>query len=156
MSASLSSKATWLQSTISDLLVSPYIHFRAPAGLGIHMGHGPIDLFSTKFNNNFTPDVKATVAGNTVNRDELKQMLLGLQQHYSPDNVKFEIPATEASADSNTVYVKFTGQSKVKGPYEVAIDANVSETEGQKKISSIKLDGDPALFEQKSHDKSEL
>jgi len=94
MAASLSSKATWLKTAIAELLASPHIHFRAPVGLGIRLGPGPIDLFSTKFNNDFTPDVTAVVAGQQVDREGLKEKLLGLQQHYSADNAKFVIDGT--------------------------------------------------------------
>ncbi|KIJ36308.1 hypothetical protein M422DRAFT_34279 [Sphaerobolus stellatus SS14] len=149
MAAALSSNAAWLQSAISELLISPYIHFRAPAAIGIRLGPGPIDVFSTRFNNDFTP--------NRVDREELKQRLLGLQQHYSPDTVTFETPATGTSSDHNEVHVTFTGLSKETGPYKVAIDANVKETSGTRKISSINMEGNPELFRKKaSSEKIEL
>lgn len=54
------------------------------------MGPGPIDLFSTRFNNAFTPDVKAIVAGEEVSREGLKEKLLGLQRHFSgPGGIRF-------------------------------------------------------------------
>ncbi|KIJ38896.1 hypothetical protein M422DRAFT_258303 [Sphaerobolus stellatus SS14] len=86
----LSSNAAWLQIIISELLVSSYIYFRTSAVLGIRFGPGPLDVFSTRFNNGFTPNVTATVASESVNKDDLKERLLGLQQHYSADNTKFE------------------------------------------------------------------
>lgn len=56
---------------------------------GIRMGPGPIDLFSTRFNNTFPENVQATVAGTSVNREQLKDRLLGLQKHYKPDSTQF-------------------------------------------------------------------
>lgn len=82
------SNSAWLQNTLSELLKSPYIHFNHHPR-GIRMGPGPIDLFSTRFNNTFREDVQATVAGESVNREQLKRRLLGLQRHYKPDSTQF-------------------------------------------------------------------
>jgi hypothetical protein len=63
------------------------------------MGPGPVDLFSTKFNNAFTPDVKAVVAGEEVNREGLKEKFLALQRHYgAQDTIKFSKPETSNDA----------------------------------------------------------
>lgn len=56
-----------------------------PRSVGnIIMGPGPIDLFSTRFINTFTEDVKANVSGKDVTRDGLKECLLNLQKHWNP------------------------------------------------------------------------
>lgn len=78
----------WLSTEIAKLLASPHISFPNPPA-GIHLGPGPIDLFSTNFNNIFASDVVAQVDGKGVSRDELKQELLNLQKHWNPDKVKF-------------------------------------------------------------------
>ena len=54
------------------------------------MGPGPVDLFSTKFDNTFARDVKAFVVGKEVSREELKAKLLGLQKHWNTEQVKFQ------------------------------------------------------------------
>lgn len=79
----------WLSKEISDLLASPHISFPKPP-TGIHLGPGPIDLFSTKFNNLFALSVEAVVDGQQVSRDDLKQKLLNLQKHWDPKGVKFQ------------------------------------------------------------------
>lgn len=76
----------WLSKEIADLLASPHISFPK----GIHMGPGPVDLFSTKFNNLFALSVEAVVDGQKVSRDDLKQKLLNLQKHWNPEGVKFQ------------------------------------------------------------------
>jgi hypothetical protein len=81
--------ADWLSTEISKLLVSPHISFPKPPA-GIRLGPGPVDLFSTNFNNLFAPDVVATVDGEKVSRDELKQKLLNLQKHWESDKVRLQ------------------------------------------------------------------
>lgn len=83
----MSSSQEWVQNTLSEILSSPHINF--PKQTAIRMGHGPVDLFSTRFINSFTPDVRATVAGQEMTRDELKQSLLALQKHWNPNSVEF-------------------------------------------------------------------
>jgi hypothetical protein len=56
------------------------------------MGPGPIDLFTTRFLNTFTENVQATVAGQTVTRDQLKSALLNVQKQWNPTDVQFEQP----------------------------------------------------------------
>jgi hypothetical protein len=86
----MSSSNEWLEKTLTDILSSPHISFPQQTGnLHIRMGHGPIDLFSTRFMNSFTDDVKATVAGQEMTRDELKASLLALQKHWNSDSVQF-------------------------------------------------------------------
>ena len=78
----------WLPTELSKLFNSPHISFPKPP-TGIHVGPGPVDLFSTNFNNIFAPDVEATVEGQNVSRDELKQKLLNLQKSWKPEEVEF-------------------------------------------------------------------
>lgn len=79
----------WLSNAISEILNSPHISFPTPPS-GIHLGPGPIDLFSTKFDSTFASDVKVSVDGKGVTRDELKTKLLGLQKHWNPEEVTFK------------------------------------------------------------------
>jgi len=116
------------------------------------MGPGPVDIFSTKFNNNFAPEVKAIVAGQSVDRGGLKEKLLGLQQHYVPGSVKFQ---TESEDDTTTgtsngeAHVSFTGEAEKVGAYEVSISAEVADVDGSRKITSVTFDGKPELFARK-------
>ena len=81
----------WLSKEISQIITSPHISFPKPTGpLQFKMGPGPVDLFSTRFNNAFASDVKATVAGEEVSREDLKAKLLGLQKHWKAEEVKFQ------------------------------------------------------------------
>ncbi|GJJ14885.1 hypothetical protein Clacol_009154 [Clathrus columnatus] len=138
MAATISSKSAWLQQTLSELLSSPYIHFSHRPG--IMMGHGPIDLFSTRFNNTFPSDVQATVAGESVSREELKESLLGLQKHYKADNTQFS-PSDDAVPDDQ-VKVAITSQESNVGPYQIGVTATVNDN----KISTINLDGPVEVF----------
>lgn len=47
------------------------------------MAPGPVDLFSTKFNQMFMPDARGFVGGQEVDRDQLKETLLGLQRRWN-------------------------------------------------------------------------
>lgn len=80
--------SNWLSKELSTLLASPHISFPKPPA-GIHLGPGPIDLFSTNFNNLFASDVETIVDGEPVSRDDLKQKLLNLQKRWNPEKVKF-------------------------------------------------------------------
>jgi len=81
----------WLSKEISQIISSPHISFPKPTGLlQFRMGPGPVDLFSTRFDNAFAFDVRATVAGKEVSREELKAKLLGLQKHWNAEEVKFQ------------------------------------------------------------------
>lgn len=81
----------WLSQEISQIISSPHISSPKPAGsLPFRMGPGPVDLFSTKFNNTFAHDLKAFVVGKEVSREELKAKLLALQKHWNAEQVKFQ------------------------------------------------------------------
>lgn len=81
----------WLSKEISQIISSPHISFPKPTGpLPFKMGPGPVDLFSTRFNNTFASDVKATVAGKEVSREELKAKLLSLQKYWNAEEVRFQ------------------------------------------------------------------
>ena len=75
----------WLGSALTALLAAPYIHFPAPPpGMGrLRMGHGPIDLFSTRFNQLFAQNARGHVNGADVDRDGVKDALLAVQSWWS-------------------------------------------------------------------------
>ncbi|KAF8583300.1 hypothetical protein K439DRAFT_1412317 [Ramaria rubella] len=141
---------TWLQKRLSELLVAPHISFHGPAG--IRMGPGPIDVFSTKFNKLFTPDVKAMVAGEQMSREGLKERLLAMQRHHSTD-INLQMSETDAVGSSDIpeegpseARARFTCILKNKLEYEIEVTAATAETGGRRQISSIQIEGNPELF----------
>ncbi|KAI1783768.1 hypothetical protein LXA43DRAFT_869781, partial [Ganoderma leucocontextum] len=81
--------AEFVQERLSTLLKSPYIHFTQPHIPGLRLGHGPVDLFSTRFANFFTHNATGIVAGEELDKDGLKQALLALQKRWDPDTASF-------------------------------------------------------------------
>lgn len=80
----------WLQEQLKSLLASPYIHFKHPPQLaGRRFGHGPVDLFSTRFNQLFTDDATGVVGGKHVDKAGLKDALLAMQRKWHPDSADF-------------------------------------------------------------------
>ncbi|OCH87551.1 hypothetical protein OBBRIDRAFT_796089 [Obba rivulosa] len=137
----------WLQSQLSTLLASPYIHFNKPTAgplAGLRMGPGPIDLFSTRFANMFTADATGTVAGQAVDRDGLKDALLALQKRWSPDSATFTDEQPQEGQDAATQFT-FTPKD-ADSQVQVTAAATVREEGGATRISSLSLDGDESLF----------
>ncbi|KAI0964643.1 hypothetical protein AcW1_001414 [Taiwanofungus camphoratus] len=83
------SSPQWLEEHLHTLLNSPYIHFPVGQLGGRRMGHGPVDLFSTRFNNFFTKGATGVVNGKDVDRAALKDTLLALQSKWNPATAKF-------------------------------------------------------------------
>lgn len=52
------------------------------------MGHGPVDLFGTRFNQYFMPEAHGTICGHPVDREGIKQGLLNLQKRWNTEEVK--------------------------------------------------------------------
>lgn len=99
MSTNTQPSPEWLQDRLQSLLNSPYIHFNQPKLPHIRMGHGPVDLFTTRFNNWFTSDATGVVAGSTVDKAGLKDALLALQRKWDNDSATFT-PSTSAQEGS--------------------------------------------------------
>ncbi|KAI8980635.1 hypothetical protein BD414DRAFT_102471 [Trametes punicea] len=133
----------FLQDRLSTLLASPHIHFNHPPALGgIRLGHGPVDLFSTRFMNYFTPDATGVVAGKQVDHEGLKNALLALQKKWDGQNANFV--AQEAAAKPTTRLL--WAQRGTGTQADVTAAAEVKEHEGAPKISHLVLDGDESLF----------
>lgn len=49
------------------------------------MGPGPVDAFSVRFEEMFQPFAYGYVCGREVNREELKETLLGLRARWDPE-----------------------------------------------------------------------
>ena len=92
-----SAASAWLQSSLSSLLASPYIHFNQPKVPGMHfrMGPGPIDLFSTRFSNLFTDDATGVVGGKEVDKQGLKDSLIALQRKWDSATAKVIDPESQ-------------------------------------------------------------
>ncbi|PRP89318.1 hypothetical protein PROFUN_02192 [Planoprotostelium fungivorum] len=130
----MSNTHTWFEETLKQLLESPYIHFPKPPP-GLHLGHGPVDLFSTRFNNNFRGTV-GMVNGTEVDHDGLKAVLLALQSHYDR-NSQF----TSSQGERNTVVSEI---SLPDGPLKVEAMINEAKT-----IELVKFEGPESLFVKK-------
>ncbi|KAI0652781.1 hypothetical protein C8Q79DRAFT_120360 [Trametes meyenii] len=158
----------FLQEKLSTLLASPHIHFNHPPRLGgLRLGPGPVDLFSTRFANFFTPDATGVVAGKPVDHEGLKSALLALQKRWDPQTANFVAPDGGESASAKvrnsgvrpclgrarTDYVlsqpttKFLWTQKQAGQKaEVTAAAEVKEEGGAHRIHHLTLDGDESLF----------
>ncbi|KAJ8495056.1 hypothetical protein ONZ51_g1934 [Trametes cubensis] len=128
---------------LSTLLASPHIHFNQPHAIGgIRLGHGPIDLFSTRFTNYFTHEATGSVAGTEVDKEGLKQALLALQKKWDPENAQFV--AQEGALKPTT---RFMWTQKNSGDQcEVTAAADMKEEGGSYRINHLTLDGDESLF----------
>ena len=59
-----------------------------PSQGGMHLGQGPVDVFSTRFNQFFTPEAHGTICGHPVDREGLKESLLHLQRNWNTEDIK--------------------------------------------------------------------
>jgi len=130
----------WLSQTFSSLLSAPHISIPRRPG-GIIMGPGPIDLFTTRFLNTFTENVQATVAGQTVTRDQLKSALLNVQKQWNPTDVQFEQPLQPKEDDVITTLCSWTPKDSDK-EVQMQISAGTIEDGGRLKINILDLEGD--------------
>ncbi|KZS87682.1 hypothetical protein SISNIDRAFT_460613 [Sistotremastrum niveocremeum HHB9708] len=75
----------WLEEGIRSLLTAgPQIgHFPR------HAGHGPVDIFSSRFNALFATNVTALVNGQLLDNAALKQKLSDVQKAFSPETAQF-------------------------------------------------------------------
>jgi len=140
----------WLAQTFAAILSSP--HISMPSHIGnMRLGPGPIDLFSTRFANTFTQDVQATVAGQQVTYDKLKEDLLGLQKHWSTD-AQFADPLQPPDGDNvisttcSWVPPNPDASSSGHNEVELLISAKTAENGGNLMINCIDLRGDSWLF----------
>jgi len=143
----------FLQESLSSILEAPHISFpRPPAGLAkLRMGHGPIDLFSTRFINTFSEDAKGVVAGKSVDKEGLKEALLALQRKWQPDTVKFEdqeATVSNAAEGESWISTAFSWTPRTTtDTARVKASATVAEEGGAPRIKTLSLDGDASLFQ---------
>ncbi|OSD01104.1 hypothetical protein PYCCODRAFT_545636 [Trametes coccinea BRFM310] len=135
----------FLQERLAALLASPHIHFPnppPPALRGIRMGHGPVDLFSTRFANWFAQDVRGVVGGREVDREGLKEALLALQRKWDGGSARF-VPREGAEKPATKLLWTQRGTGNQA---EIQAAAEFKEEGGTPRISHLTLDGDPSLF----------
>jgi hypothetical protein len=80
----------WLEQAITGLLTAPGPITIPKLPGGIIGGPGPIDLFSTRFANTFTADVKAEINGTDYDNAGLKAKLANIKSVFNPETTTFE------------------------------------------------------------------
>ncbi|KZT02096.1 uncharacterized protein LAESUDRAFT_730612 [Laetiporus sulphureus 93-53] len=133
----------WLQQSLHTLMMSPYIHFTPPKIGRVH-APGPIDLFSTRFNNMFSRECTGVVAGREVDRDGLKQALLALQREWRDEAASFA-PSATVKPGHYACRADFIPKGREQME-EVRADASFMEERGEQRIHHLSLDGDASLF----------
>jgi len=136
----------WLEQAITGLLTAPGPITIPKLPGGIIGGPGPIDLFSTRFANTFTADVKAEINGTDYDNAGLKAKLANIKSVFNPETTTFErsVEKDGRSADNGEVGLLFTWTGK-KGDTnlvdieaaEVSLDADVVNDGGEPKINKV-------------------
>ena len=88
MSSVSASPSHWLSECLCDLMASP--HIAMPPHGGMHLGPGPVDVFTTRFNQYFTSTAHGSICGHPVDREGLKESLLALQKRWNPEDLRIE------------------------------------------------------------------
>ncbi|THH26784.1 hypothetical protein EUX98_g7403 [Antrodiella citrinella] len=91
----------FLRTHLTSILSVPHTTFlHLPASMNnTRLGHGPIDLFSTRFANTFAMDATGLVCGQEVKKEGLKRALVGLRKVWG-DEVNFEEEREEEEGES--------------------------------------------------------
>ncbi|KAI0779755.1 hypothetical protein C8Q74DRAFT_1260844 [Fomes fomentarius] len=147
MSSVSASQSHWLSDCLCELMASP--HISMPPQGGMHMGHGPVDLFGTRFNQYFMPEAHGTICGHPVDREGIKQSLLNLQKRWNTEEVKVTqegghhgFPLRPSVLNTE---VEFTPLGNHLSEV-VTAEASVGELHGQEQIRFLKMEGNCALF----------
>ena len=74
------SRSAWLADHMEQLMASPHIHLSES---GAMLAPGPVDMFSTRFDEMFMPDAHGYIGTDRVDRHQLKECLLGLQRRWN-------------------------------------------------------------------------
>ncbi|KAI0633294.1 hypothetical protein C8Q77DRAFT_1217740 [Trametes polyzona] len=137
----------WLSDCLCDLMASPHVSM-PPLG-GMHLGPGPVDVFTTRFDQYFWHDARGTFCGRPVDREGLKAGLLALQKRWNPEAVKvMEEPALHGLPLGHNILateVEWTPPGSAM-PEVVHAEASVGEEGGREQIRFLKMEGNSALF----------
>ncbi|CDO69261.1 hypothetical protein BN946_scf185042.g163 [Trametes cinnabarina] len=78
----------WLSDTLCELMASPHVSMPQHAGRMHLGGPGPVDVFTTRFNQYFLPEARGTLSGRPVDREGLKAGLLALQKRWNSEGMR--------------------------------------------------------------------
>ncbi|TBU38791.1 hypothetical protein BD309DRAFT_826910, partial [Dichomitus squalens] len=140
------SPSHWLSECLCELMASP--HVSMPPHGGMRLGPGPMDVFTTRFEQYFTSTAHGTICGHPVDREGLKEGLLALQKRWTPEDVKVEQEGNDCllQHDVLSTELEFTPPGS-SIPEVIIAQASLSgDKEGEKHIRFIKLEGNRALF----------
>ncbi|OSD03918.1 hypothetical protein PYCCODRAFT_1444108 [Trametes coccinea BRFM310] len=138
----------WLSDCLCDLMASP--HITIPPRGGLHLGGpGPVDVFTTRFNQYFLPEAHGTLCGRPVDREGLKAGLLALQKRWNPEAVRVMDDPTHHGLPLGhnllSTEVEWTPEGS-QMPEVVIAEASMNEEDGHEQIRFLKMEGNSALF----------
>ncbi|KAI0365661.1 hypothetical protein BV20DRAFT_972908 [Pilatotrama ljubarskyi] len=137
----------WLSNCLCDLMASP--HVTVPPHGGMPLGPGPMDVFSTRFDQYFKQDARGTLCGRPVDRRGLKSGLLALQKRWNPEAIKvLNEPGVHGfpfGQSMLTAEVEWTPRGSAV-PEVVMAEASIGEEGGHEQIRFLKMEGNSALF----------
>lgn len=144
-----SEESQWFAQALAQLLAAPHVSIpdEGPA-----LGPGPVDVFTSRFDELFMPEAHGFVCGQPVNREELKETLIGLQRRW--DAVDAQCIGCEAHPTHITEFhptmaarMEFTPMYMYPRTKEtVMAEACGEEVEGTERIECLMLEGDEYLF----------
>ncbi|OJT15329.1 hypothetical protein TRAPUB_8125 [Trametes pubescens] len=137
----------WLSDCLCDLMASP--HVAMPPHGGMHLGPGPVDVFTTRFNEYFGHEACGTLCGRPVDREGLKTGLLALQKRWNPEAVRVgndpQLNGIPLGHNILATEVEWTPEGSTV-PEVVLAEASVGEERGHEQIRFLKMEGNSALF----------
>lgn len=85
MSPAPESRSAWLADHLEQLMAAPHVHLPEEGAL---LAPGPVDMFSSRFNEMFMPDAHGYLGADHVDRQQLKECLLGLQRRWNEQTAR--------------------------------------------------------------------
>ncbi|OCH92500.1 hypothetical protein OBBRIDRAFT_791253 [Obba rivulosa] len=144
-----------LAESLCELMASPHIVETSVAHGAFGELSGPIDLFSTHFEDMFMQDARGVIAGHPVDREGLKDGLLALQKRWNTQNVKINDDPERVSGSLLQVHGLLLTElewtpSGSGTPEVVEAEASISHENGVRRIHVLALQGNRALFRSSS------
>ncbi|KAI0344537.1 hypothetical protein BDW22DRAFT_1058766 [Trametopsis cervina] len=160
--SSPTANSRWLAMSLSAILSAPHPAF--PKSPNVHTGPGPADLFSIRFDEMFQSEAHGYICGREVDREELKNALLGLHTRWDPEDATAIGTVVRAapnpmfldrrcSACQPTMSAKLEFTPLFRYPREVETimaEASGQEFGGSERIECLRMDGDESLFRPES------
>ncbi|KAI0769630.1 hypothetical protein BD413DRAFT_477433 [Trametes elegans] len=138
----------WLSDCLCDLMASP--HVSMPSQGGMHLGPGPVDVFTTRFDQYFEPNARGTICGRSVDREGLRAALLALQKRWNTEALKVSDEAHLHGVPLGHNLVRTDVEWTPRGstvPEVVMAEATVGEQQDRGlRIRFLKMEGNSALF----------